>query len=195
MIKFKSQLLRFSILCLFEITWTVRANGQAYRDELKQKSERHIKCDTVPQLADSIFGAIKTRIFDSLEVYTPSYFTIKAAYDTLQLEQEDQFVLIKQQYLVHNLYKQHKTLQVFAKRNKINLKFIELDRKEIQYGVHKNGHPYAIVTLYCFRNNKKFTIHFVAMKALDHWYIADELKLALEKKEVPKVPFSLPQSK
>jgi hypothetical protein len=162
----------------------VQANGQAYRDELKQKSERHIKCDTVPQLADSVFSAIKTRIFDSLEVYTPSY-----------LEQEDQFVLIKQQYLVHNLYKQHKTLQVFAKRNKINIKFIELDRKGIQYGVHKNGHPYAIVTLYCFRNNKKFTIHFVAMKALDHWYIADELKLALEKKEVPKVPFSLPQSK
>jgi hypothetical protein len=74
MIKFKTQLLRFSILCLFAITWTLQANGQAYRDELKQKSERHIKCDTVPQLADSVFSAIKTRIFDSLEVYTPSSF-------------------------------------------------------------------------------------------------------------------------
>lgn len=179
------------LFCVFILLNFNDSYGQAYRDELKQKSERHIKCDTVPQLADSVFGAIKMRIFDSLEVYTPSYFTIKATYDTLHLEHEDQFVLIKQQYLVHNLYKQYKTLKVVAKRNKINLKFIELDRQEISYGVHKNGHPFAIVTLYCFRNNKKFTIRFVAMKALDHWYIADELKLELEKKVIKKVPFSL----
>lgn len=191
----KYTLISIMFLCYYSMAFTLDCNAQAYRDELRQKSERHIKCDTVPQLADSVFGAIKTRLFDSLEVYTPSYFSIKAAYDTMNLDQSDQFVLIKQQYLIHNLYKQHKKLHIAAKKNKINLKFIELVSKDIQYGLHKDGYPFAIVTLHCARNNKKFDIRFVAMKVLDHWYIADELKLTLEdKKVIPKVPFSLEQS-
>jgi len=141
--------------------------------------ERHIKCDTVPQLADSIFSAIKTRIFDSIEVYTPSYWAIKAAFDTLDFEQGERFVMIKQQYIVHHLWKQNKIMQKKAKLNRINLKYIELDKTNIRYGVHKDGYPFALVSMHCSRNNKKFIISFVAMKVLDHWYIADELELKL----------------
>lgn len=155
----------------------ISVQAQAYRDQVKAMNERHIMCDTVPQLADSVFQALKLPRFDSLEVYTPSYPQIKATYDTMDLNQNDQFVLIKQQYLVHNLHKQFKELQIQAKRNKINLKYMELTDKTIRYGVHKDGHQFAQVTLKCMRNNKKFEIRFIAIKVLEHWYIGDELKL------------------
>lgn len=167
----------FLLLISFLTGFITSVQAQAYRDELKAMNERHIMCDTVPQLADSVFAALKLPRFDSLEVYTPSYLQIKATFDTLKLKQNDQFVLIKQQYLVHNLHKQFKELQITAKRNKINLKYMELTDKTIQYGVHKDGHPFAQVVLKCTRNNKKFEIRFIAIKVLEHWYIGDELKL------------------
>lgn len=182
----------FALTC-FCLGFACATVGQSYRDELRSKSERYIKCATAEQLADSVFSAIKTRIFDSLETYTPSYFTIKEAYDTLELNQNDQFVLIKQQYLVHNLYKDFKKLQVYARKNKLNLKFIELDRKELQFGKHRDGYPFAQVKLHVSRNNKKSIISFIAIQVLDNWYIGDELKMMPEPKEMPYIPFSLPK--
>lgn len=170
---------KYKIVIFTLFLWVAYGNvsAQAYRDEVKAMNERHILCDTVPQLADSVFSALKLPKFDSLEVFTPSYPQIKATYDTMNLHQNDQFVLIKQQYLVHNLHKQFKELQIQAKRHKINLKYMELTDKTIQYGVHRDGHPFAQVVLKCTRNNKKFEIKFIAIKVLDHWYIGDELKL------------------
>lgn len=159
--------------------------AQGYRDPLQEKKDRPLHCTSPEELADSVFAALKRPLFDSLEQYTPSYHQIKLAYDTFHIEQHDQFVLIKQQYLVHNLNKQFKTMQVKAKRAKINLKFMEKTGVEIQKGVHKNGYPFAVVVLKCARNNKKFQIRFIAMEIAGRWYIADELQLIPIVKEKP----------
>jgi hypothetical protein len=153
------------------------SQGQRSLPEIRAMKERHIRCDTVPQLADSIFSAIKTRVFDSIEVYTPSYWAIKAAFDTLDFEREERFVMVKQQYIVYNLWKQNKILQKKAKLHRINLKYIELEKTNIRYGFHKEGYPFAMVSMNCSKNSNKFVISFVAIKVLNHWYIADELTL------------------
>lgn len=178
-------MLRICGLIVFIVVFPQLIQAQGYRDPLREKSDRPWHCSSPEELADSVFSALRRPIFDSLEQYTPSYHQIKLAYDTFHIEQHDQFILIKHQYLVHNLNKQFKTMQIRAKKAKINLKFIEKTGVDIQKGTHKNGYPFAVVVLKCKRNNKVFNIRFVAMEIAGRWYIADELQLIPVVKEKP----------
>jgi hypothetical protein len=132
--------------------------------------------DTVPQMADSIWPLLVKEDYESFAKYTPSYEYLATTFDSMQISNNPGVILVKQRYILHNLQKQFFRLKKDAAKSKVKLKFLELDSTSYLYGLNQEGHPFAYVTYYCKRNNKRYHIRFLAIKIMDYWFMGDELE-------------------
>lgn len=159
------------------------ADAQIYvlKDHRPQKP-KEIRCDTVPELADSMFSALKKDDFDSIKIYLPDKEYLKASIDSLNPDMTSTMQDVRYQYLMGNMRARFKKFQKEMKKQRLRWKGVVLADREIEYGVHEDGHHYAYVTLKCIRKKKIFSVSFLAIKLRDKWFLGDELRLGEPKK-------------
>ncbi len=133
--------------------------------------------DTLPSLADSVFIALRTKKFESLLPFIATVAMIKEEYDTLDLEYLDRLAGVKATYMVNKLRKDHLKMMKIAKIQHLNIRNMELVKKRYRVRTHQEGHEYGEVIYLCKSGNHQFYISFVALKMLDHWFLADELHI------------------
>ncbi|MCB9241022.1 MAG: hypothetical protein H6608_07815 [Flavobacteriales bacterium] len=133
--------------------------------------------DTIPDLAEAVMEALRSRKFEDLTPFIATVEMIKVEYDTLDLAYLNRLAGVKYQYMYNQLRKQHVKVVTYAKRYHLNLKMMELVRHRYRERVHPEGHEYAEVTYLCRYGRHSFYISFVAIKIIDRWFLADELKI------------------
>jgi len=133
--------------------------------------------DTLPSLADSVFIALRTKKFESLLPFIATVAIIKEEYDTLDLEYLDRLAGVKSQYMLNKLRKDHLKMMKIAKIQHLNVRNMELVNHRYRTRTHQEGHEYGEVIYLCKSGNHQFYISFVALKMLDHWFLADELRI------------------
>lgn len=141
-----------------------------------------IRCDTVPELADSMFSALRRDDFEFIKPYLPDKEYLKAAIDSVNPDMTSTMQDVRYQYLMGNMRTRFKKFQKEMSKQRLKWKDVVLVDREIEYGVHEDGHHYAYVTLRCVRKNKLFTISFLAIKLKGKWFLGDELRLGEPKK-------------
>jgi len=133
--------------------------------------------DTLPELADSIFNALKTKKFDQLLPYTPTAEMLKEQMDSMDLKQLQRLATVKQQYLEHNLRKQHIRMLKDAKVMRFNFRRMELIKQRIRIKEHETGVRYGEITYLCQSGKHKAYVAFLAIEVVDRWFIGDELRI------------------
>lgn len=155
------------------------AQPRALKDHIKDTTDKVMLCDTPTALADSFFSSIRSTQFEDMLRLTPSYKFMVKVKDSMDLELENTKMLYRQQSWNARVKKKHKKLLKAAKKNKINLKKIELIDKSFEYGYHPDGHRFCYVVLKCKRNRKEFFLKFLAVELNNYWFLGDELELSL----------------
>lgn len=133
--------------------------------------------DTLPELADSIFNALKTKKFERLLPYTPTADMLKEQMDSMDLKQLQRLATVKQQYLEHNLRKQHIRMLKDAKVLRFNFRRMELIKQRIRIKEHETGVRYGEITYLCQSGKHKAYVAFLAIEVVDRWFIGDELRI------------------
>ncbi|MFT4521631.1 MAG: hypothetical protein ACI8ZN_000568 [Bacteroidia bacterium] len=134
-------------------------------------------CDTLTQLADSIFNVLKTKKYDGLIQYMPTTAILSEHYDTLDKSYLQKLTLVKVQYVQNMLRKQHIKMLRYAKKHTYNLRTMELVKYRAKQSNTPEGHVHGEVLYLCKNGNKQFYIRFVALQILDRWFIVDELEI------------------
>lgn len=134
-------------------------------------------CDTLPELADSIFNLLKTKKFDVLIPYMPTADMLKEEFDSMDLTQLQRLATLKQQYWEHNLRKQHLKLLKDCKSLKFNMRNMELVKRRINLKELENGVRFGEITYLCKSGKHKVYITFLAMEIVGKWFIGDELRI------------------
>ncbi len=134
-------------------------------------------CDTLPELADSIFIALKTKKFDRLLPYIASTDMLKEEFDSMDIKRLQKLAEVKHQYLVHNLRKQHIKMVKHAKFMRYSLRNMEMVKMRVRQKDHEIGATYGEITYLCKSGRKQFYITFLAIKIVGKWFIGDELRI------------------
>jgi hypothetical protein len=158
--------------------------GLAQSDSLRRQDVDSVElrygvvmCDTLPELADSIFIALKTKKFESILKYVATVDMIKEEFDTLDLEYLERLAGVKGQYMVNKLRKEHFKLIKIGKARHLNIRNMELINHRYRTKIHPEGHEFGEVTYLCKSGRHQFYISFIALKMLNRWFIADQLKI------------------
>lgn len=134
-------------------------------------------CDTLPELADSIFNLLKTKKFDVLIPYMPTADMLKEEFDSMELKQLQRLATLKQQYWEHNLRKQHIKMLKDAKVMHFNMRNMELVKRRLKIKELESGVRFGEVTYLCQSGKHKVYITFLAMEIVGKWFIGDELRI------------------
>jgi hypothetical protein len=145
-------------------------------DSVELRYQRDL-CDTIPELADSIFKFLKTKKFDLLKPYMPSADMLKEEFDSMDLTQLQRLATIKQQYWEHNLRKQHIKLLKDCKAMRFNMRNMVLVKQRIKLKELESGVRFGEVTYLCQSGKRKVFITFLAMEIVGKWFIGDELRI------------------
>lgn len=157
---------------------TVRFDKVVALDSVEMRYNRDL-CDTLPELVDSIFNVLKTKKFDKMIPYMPTADMLSEQFDSMELTQLQRLAIVKQQYWVNNLRKQHIILLKDAKVLKFNLRNMELVKTRIRIKEMESGVRYGEVTYLCKSKDTKVYITFLAMELVGKWFIGDELRMVL----------------
>ena len=150
--------------------------GQNQEVDSLEKIFGRVLCDTLPELADSVFKALKTKKFERLAYYAPTAEIIKAEMDTQDAAALQRMSLVKYEYIHKRLRKDHVVLVKYAKYYKLSLRRMELLDFKVESKV-KDGHHYGKVILYVREGKDEFYITFAAIEIQDRWFIGDYLRL------------------
>ena len=134
-------------------------------------------CDTLPELADSIFNLLKLKKFDVLIPYMPTADMLKEEFDSMDLKQLQRLATLKQQYWEHNLRKQHMKMMKEAKVLRFNMRNMELVKRRINLKELENGVRFGEITYLVQSGKHKVYITFLAMEIVGKWFIGDELRI------------------
>ncbi|MCB9262960.1 MAG: hypothetical protein H6607_11355 [Flavobacteriales bacterium] len=134
-------------------------------------------CDSLSELADSIFSALKTKKFEALMPYIPTTDILKEHFDTIELNQLQRLADIKYQVMVRSLQKDHFKMNKYAKAMHYNLKTMELIKRRISTKKGESGTEYAEITYLCKSGKYTFYITFLAVEMVNRWFIADQLQI------------------
>ncbi|MBI1307247.1 MAG: hypothetical protein GC181_11645 [Bacteroidetes bacterium] len=130
---------------------------------------------TLEELADSVFEKLKTKKFDDLLPFIATANMLSEEFDSLDMGYLQRLSVIKAQYMVNSLRKDHLKMLRYAK--KFHLNFREMYLIGHRYREReKDGHIYGEITYECESGRHKFYITFFALKLVDHWFLADDLK-------------------
>lgn len=155
---------------------SVRFDKVVQLDSVEMRYNRDL-CDTLPELVDSIFIMLKTKKFDRLIPYMPTADMLSEQFDSMDLTQLQRLAIVKQQYWVNNLRKQHIILLKDAKVLKVNLRNMELVKTRIRMKEMESGVRYGEVTYLCKSKDTRIYITFLAMELVGKWFIGDELRM------------------
>jgi hypothetical protein len=166
------------IFCIIVILLAAKTVTKAQTKEVDslEKIFGRVLCDTLPELADSVFQALKTKKFERLAYYAPTAEIIKAEMDTQDAAALQRMSLVKYEYIHKRLRKDHVVLTKYAKYYKLSLRRMELLDYKVESKV-KNGHHYGKVILYVREGKDEFYITFAAIEIQDRWFIGDYLRL------------------
>jgi len=155
------------------------AKDTAYYVEVDSVELRYGRdlCDTLPELADSIFAALKTKKFESLKPYLPTAEMLQEEFDSMDLKRLQRLATVKQQYWEQNLRKQHIRLLKDTKVMRINLRHMELVKRRIKMKELDSGVRVGEITYLCQSGKHKFYLTFLAMEVVGKWFIGDELSV------------------
>ncbi len=143
------------------------------------------KAQSLPDLCDSIFKALKYEKFDSLKKFIPTYKQLSATYDSLDMERQAQQILISQKSMVISLRRSFKSLTKQAKAIKMPLKKMEME--DLRHIVQSyDGKKYSNVEIDCRYRNRGGTLYFTVIKLNDNWYLGEDLRIL--KREVEETP-------
>lgn len=173
-----SRILLLFLLFLLGFTTMAQTDSAQNRTELVDSLELKygvMLFDTLPELADSVFNALKTRKFENLIPFIATAEMIRVEFDTLDLDYLSRLATVKAQYMLNQLRKQHIKLTKYAKVYHLNLRNMEIVNQRIREKQHAEGHTYGEVIFLCESGSHKFYITFVAIKIIDRWFLADEL--------------------
>lgn len=135
-------------------------------------------CDTLPELADSIFKVLKTKKFDRMVPYIPTTDMLKEQFDSMDIKQLQKLAEIKHQYMVNNLRKQHLKMVKYAKVMHYSLRHMELVKMRIREKEYEEmGTRYGEITYLCKSGKRKFYVTFLAIEIVGKWFIGDELRI------------------
>ncbi|MFT5724385.1 MAG: hypothetical protein ACI9JN_001504 [Bacteroidia bacterium] len=146
------------------------------RDSVELRYNRDL-CDTLPDLADSIFKLLKTKKFDLLIPYMPTADMLKEQFDSMDLTQLQRLATLKQQYWVHNLRKQHIRLLKDAKVMRFSFRNMVLVKRRIKMKELESGVRFGEITYLCQSGKHKAYVTFLAMEIVGKWFIGDELRI------------------
>ncbi len=132
-------------------------------------------CDTLPELADSIFIVLKTKKFELMKPYLPSAEMLQEEFDSMDLKRLQRLATVKQQYWEQNLHKQHIRLLKDTKVMRINLRNMVLVKQRIKTKELDSGVRVGEITYLCESGKHKFLLTFLAMEVVGKWFIGDEL--------------------
>ncbi|MFT5513724.1 MAG: hypothetical protein ACI8SE_002133 [Bacteroidia bacterium] len=134
-------------------------------------------CDTLPELADSIFEVLKTKKFELLKPYLPTAPMLQEEFDSMDLARLQRLATVKQQYWEQNLRKQHIKLLKDAKVMHFSLRNMELVKRRIVTKELDSGVRVGEITYLCQSGKHKVYITFLAMEIVGRWFIGDELRI------------------
>lgn len=134
-------------------------------------------CDTLPELADSIFKVLKSKKFERVLPYIATAAMLREEFDSMDVKELQRLANIKHQYLVNNLRKQHIKMVKHAKVMRYSLRNMEMVKMRVREREHEVGSRYGEVTFLCKSGKKKFYITFLAIQVVGKWFIGDELQI------------------
>ncbi len=177
-------LVRFLLIIGVVITFTSSCEAQvaddttysAQVDSVELRYGRSL-CDTLPELADSIFIVLKTKKFDLMKPYLPSAEMLQEQFDSMDLKRLQRLATVKQQYWEQNLRKQHIKLLKDTKVMRINLRNMVLIKQRIKIKELQSGVRVGEITYLCESGKHKFLLTFLAMEVVGKWFIGDELRI------------------
>lgn len=147
-----------------------------WRDSVEMRYQVQL-FDTLPELADSVISALRSRKFEAILRFIPTTDMIKEEFDSLDLEYLDRLATVKSQYMVNNLRKQHLKMVKLAKVQQLNLRNMEVVHHRYRQKIHEEGHEFGEVIYLCKSGSHEFYISFIVIKMIDKWFLADELRI------------------
>lgn len=134
-------------------------------------------CNTLEELADSIFSVLTTKKFENMVPYIATADMLSEEFDSMDLQDLQRLSQLKYQYVVNNLRKQHLKMVKYAQVMHYSLRRMELVKSRIREKEHELGSTYGEVIYLCQSGKHKFYISFLAIRIVDKWFIGDELKI------------------
>lgn len=143
------------------------------------------KAQSLTEIADSIFNAIKYEKFDSLKKFIPTYKELRTTYDSLDMERKAEQILVAQKMMVVSLRRSFKSFSKQAKQIKMPLK--KMEKVQLRHLVQTyDGKKYSNVEIDCRYRNRGGTIYFTTIKLNDKWYLGEDFRIL--KREVEITP-------
>lgn len=143
------------------------------------------KAQTLTEIADSIFNAIKYEKFDSLKKFVPTYKELRTTYDSLDMERKAEQILVSQKMMMISLRRSFKSFSKQAKQIKMPLK--KMEKVQLRHLIQTyDGRKYSNVEIDCRYRNRGGTIYFTTIKLNDKWYLGEDFRIL--KREVEITP-------
>ena len=143
------------------------------------------KSQSISNICDSIFNAIKYEDFDSLKKFIPTYKELSVTYDSLDMERKAEQILISQKSMVISLRRSFKSFQKQAKQIKIPLK--KMEKEQLRHLIQTyDGKKYSNVEMDCRYRNRGGTIYFTIIELNNKWYLGEDFRIL--KREIEETP-------
>jgi hypothetical protein len=131
--------------------------------------------DSLEVMIDSFYIQLKYEDIGSIKKFVPTRKHLRATFDTLDVEYNENKVVVRQQMVLRGLQKDYH--KILKKNKKAKVRFKTLTKKNIiyNYGVDKDGNEFCYITIELKKRKKEYELKFLAIRLIDKWFIGDEL--------------------